>query len=323
MDPKIVVVGSLNMDLVIRAPHLPAPGETIFGSDFLTAPGGKGANQAVAAARLGASVSLVGRTGDDDFGRALRATLNADGVDTAHVGADPRAATGVALIAVEDGGQNTIIVASGANMRVERTDVDAAAALLRAAGGLIVQLELPLEVVEHSMRLARQAGLVVVLNPAPAQPLRPEWLALADLLVPNENEASLLSGIRVLDVASAEAAARTLSPSGVPAVVVTLGARGALLWHQGAASFVPPFAVQAVDATAAGDAFVGALMTALLRAPAADALSGTAMRAALREASAAGALAASKPGAQPSLPRRAELEQCLKQRGSRARRVLE
>lgn len=314
MEARIVVVGSLNMDLVIRTPHLPLPGETLFGSDFRTAPGGKGANQAVAAARLGGVVSMIGRTGSDDFGRALRATMQADGVDMSHVGEDPEAATGVALIAVEDGGQNTIIVASGANMRVTRADVDAAVAALGAARGLIVQLEVPLEVVEYSMRRAREAGLVVVLNPAPARVLAPEFLALADVIVPNESEASLLTGVMVTDAVSAAAAARMLSPYGVPAVVVTLGARGALLWHQAAATFVPAFAVQAVDATAAGDAFVGALTTALLRAPHGEALSAASLRLALRESAAAGALTATRAGAQPSLPTRGELEGFLRER---------
>ena len=189
--------------------------------------------------------------------------------------------------------------------------------MLGAARGLIVQLEVPLDVVEYSMRLARQAGLVVVLNPAPAQALSPDFLALADVLVPNESEASLLTGLTVTDAASAEAAARLLSPDGVPAVVVTLGARGALLWHRRSATFVPPFAVQAVDATAAGDAFVGALTTALLGAPRGEALSAASLRLALREASAAGALTATKPGAQPSLPTRAELDRFLRDHISR------
>ena len=312
MDARIVVVGSLNMDLVIRTAHLPAPGETLFGSDFTTAPGGKGANQAVAAARLGAAVAMVGRTGSDDFGRTLRANLQADSVDTLHVSEDRAAATGVALITVEEGGQNTIIVASGANMRVTRADVDGAESVLRAALGLIVQLEVPLDVVEYSMRQARQAGLVIVLNPAPAQALSREFLALADVLVPNESEASMLTGLMVTDAESAEAAGRALSPGGVPAVVITLGEQGALLWHQDSATFVPPFEVQAVDATAAGDAFVGALTTALLRAPRREALTSASLRLALREASAAGALTATKGGAQPSLPTRAELDQFLR-----------
>jgi ribokinase len=313
VEARIVVVGSLNMDLVVRAPHLPAPGETVFGSAFMTASGGKGANQAVAAARLGAEVIMVGRTGADDFGRALRADLQRAAVDTSYVGEDREAATGVALIAVEEGGQNTIIVASGANMRVSRSDVDAARSAIMAARVLIVQLELPLEVVAYSMRLAREAGLLVVLNPAPAQAVPFDFLALADVLVPNETEASRLTGIAVRDAASAEAAARALAPDGVPAVVVTLGAQGALLWHERSIHFIPPFAVQAVDATAAGDAFVGALTSTLLRAPHGETLSATSLQVALHEASAAGALAATKPGAQQSLPTRAELDRFLRE----------
>jgi ribokinase len=300
------------MDLVVHAPRLPVPGETVFAGAFTTAPGGKGANQAVAAARLDAEVIMVGRTGADDFGRALRSNLHAAGVDTSHIGEDRDAATGVAVIAVEEGGQNTIIVASGANMRVSRADVDAARSAITEASALIVQLELPLDVVAYSMRLARGAGLLIVLNPAPAQALPLEFLALSDVLVPNESEASRLTGIAVRDASSAEAAARALAPDGVPVVVVTLGAQGALLWHQRSAQFIPPFTVHAVDATAAGDAFVGALTTALLRAPQGEPLSPASLRLALREASAAGALTATKPGAQPSLPTRAELNHFLR-----------
>lgn len=304
--PSIAVVGSLNMDLVVRTPRLPAPGETIIGREFTTAPGGKGANQAVAAGKLGAQVAMIGRVGSDSFGRALRDNLGAVGVDMTNVSVDEHAATGVAVIQVDDRGQNTIVVASGANARVTRTDVDTARAAITAASALVVQLEVPLDTVAHALRLARDAHILTILNPAPAQPLASDILALADILAPNETEAALLTGIAVNDWLSAEVAARELKTRGALTVIITLGARGALVLENDAARQVPPFQVKAVDATAAGDAFVAALAVALA--------SGRDLDAALREASAAGALAATRLGAQPSLPTRAELEEFLNQR---------
>lgn len=303
---RIAVVGSLNMDLVIRTPRLPTPGETILGREFTTAPGGKGANQAVAAAKLGASVAMVGRVGTDSFGRALRESLRVDAVDTANVFADDLAATGVAVIQVDDGGQNTIVVASGANAYVTRADIDTSRAALISANALVVQLEVPLDTVTHALQLAHEAHVLTILNPAPAQPLQPDVLALVDILAPNETEASLLTDIMVNDWAGAEAAARELNRRGARTVVITLGARGALVFENNLAHQVPPFPVKSIDATAAGDAFVATL--AVARA------SGRDMDTALREASAAGALTATKLGAQPSLPTRIELDEFLKLR---------
>jgi ribokinase len=185
MMASIAVVGSLNMDLVIRSPHIPRPGETIIGGEFHTVPGGKGANQAVAAARLGAQVSMVGRVGHDAFGSALLENLDADGIDHAFVVQDGQAATGVALIVVDDHGENSIVVSSGANMRLSPADV------------LILQLEVPLESVIRSAELARAHGVKVVLNPAPARPLPARLLSMVDVLVPNESEAALLAGLPV------------------------------------------------------------------------------------------------------------------------------
>ena len=303
---KIAVVGSLNMDLVIRTPRLPAPGETILGREFTTAPGGKGANQAIAAAKLGASVAMVGRVGSDGFGRTLREGLSADAVDITHVFTDDYAATGVAVIQVDDQGQNTIVVASGANAQVTRADVDKSRAVLTSANALVVQLEVPLNTVAHALQLARGAHVLTILNPAPAQRLDPDMLALADILVPNETEAGFLTGTAASDWGAAEAAAGELHRRGARTVVITLGARGALVFENNMAHQVPPFQVRAVDATAAGDAFVAAL--AVARA------SGRDMDTALREASAAGALTATKLGAQPSLPTRKDLDEFLKLR---------
>lgn len=303
---RITVVGSLNMDLVIRTPRLPLPGETVTGRAFTTAPGGKGANQAVAAARLGAHVDLIGRVGADGFGRTLREACAAAGVDTPHVWNDAAAATGVAVIQVDDPGQNTIVVAAGANARVTPADVDAASAALASADALMVQLEVPLAAVDHALHIARAAHVLTILNPAPAQRLSPQLLALADVVIPNESEAALLTGIAVDDWSSAESAARALNQSGAPTVIITLGARGALALENNRAIQVPPFTVQTVDATAAGDAFVAAFAVAYA--------GGKHLELALREASAAGALAAMKLGAQPSLPTRLELDTFLSQR---------
>ncbi len=302
--PEIVVVGSLNMDLVVRTPRLPRPGETIIGREFITAPGGKGANQAVAAAKLGAAVGMVGRVGPDDFGRALRTNLRAVGADDTYVFTEDTASTGIAIIEVDESGQNTIVVAPGANARVMQADIDAARSMMTSARAVIVQLEIPLETMLHALRLARRANVLTLLNPAPAQPLSAELLNLADILIPNEIEASLLTGLDVRDFESAEQAADQLRQRGAHVVVITLGERGAIAVDDGGVKRVPAFQVKAIDATAAGDAFVAALGVACA--------AGRQLDIALREASAAGALAATKLGAQPSMPTRAELDEFLR-----------
>jgi ribokinase len=301
---RVAVVGSINMDLVVRAPRFPAGGETILGHGFGTIPGGKGANQAVAARRLGADVAMIGRVGGDPFGAALRQNLAREGIGTDGVVSDPARATGVALITVEDGGENTIIVVPGANGALTRADLDAARALLTGAAILLMQLEIPLDVVEGAAEQARAAGVTVLLNAAPAQPLPPRLLACVDYLVVNESEARLLAGA---DAAGPEDAARALRALGARHVVVTLGAAGAmLLGPDGGVVTAPGFRVQAVDTTAAGDGFVGAFAVALA--------AGRSGRDALRWGNAAGALAVTREGAQPSLPSRAELEAFLTSR---------
>jgi ribokinase len=302
--PDILVVGSLNMDLIVRTPRLPAPGETILGTQFSTAPGGKGANQAVAAAKLGAPVKMIGRVGADDFGKALRSHLNAVGVDTQYVTQDTEAATGIASIWVDDKGQNSIIVAPGANARVARADIDAAAVAFRDARIVVAQLEIPLETVQYAFQLARKNNCLTILNPAPAQPLSRKILEQCDVVIPNEMETAQLTGMDAHDLESAQNAANVLKQMGARRVLVTLGDKGALFLDGDApAQPIPPFRVQAVDTTAAGDAFVGALAAALAR--------DKDWTTSLREASAAGALAATKLGAQPSLPTRAELDAFL------------
>lgn len=296
MAARVTVVGSLNMDLVVRAPRLPGPGETIIGGEFLTLPGGKGANQAVAAARLGVQVALVGRVGRDAFAGPLLDNLDAAGVDHTFVRQDPEAATGVALIVVDAGGQNSIVVASGANMRLSPADVDAARAAIAAADVLLLQLESPLETVARAAEVARAHGVRVILNPAPARALPAALLAQVDVLVPNESETALLANRAVTSPAEAEAAATALRGLGVETVILTLGERGALLAREGGSTHVPAFQVTPVDTTAAGDAFVAGLAVALAE--------GQPLPEAVRWGNAAGALATTRLGAQPSLPAR-------------------
>jgi len=301
----VTVVGSLNMDLVARSPRIPRPGETILGGEFRTAPGGKGANQAVAAARMGGQVSMVGRVGSDAFAQSLLDGLAADGIDHAYVMRDPEAATGVALIVVDDRGENSIVVASGANMRLSPADVDAAEAAIAAADVLLLQLEVPLEVVVRAAEVGRAHGATVILNPAPACPLPPELLSLIDVLIPNESETALLTHLPVGDRAEIEAAALALRELGVDTVVLTLGEQGALLVEKGKQEVVPAFEVTPVDTTAAGDAFVGGFAVALAE--------GRSLADAVRWGNAAGALATTQLGAQPSLPARRAVEALLAQ----------
>lgn len=298
MNRHILVVGSLNMDLVVSVARHPHPGETLLGGEFHTFAGGKGANQAVAAARLGAQVCMVGRVGDDDFGAALLATVNKDNVDTTFVKKDATAPSGVALITVSRDGQNTIVVAPGANSRVSAEDVSGAEAAFVNAGAVVVQLEIPIAAVEAAARLGRKYGAAVILNPAPAQPLSDDLLSRVDYLIPNETELQLLSGQTELDQGI-----RALLKGPLSNLIVTLGEKGARWASRSRQVYVPSFGVRAVDTVAAGDAFVGAFAATLAE--------GRTVEDALRRGNAAGALAVTRAGAQPSLPTRAELEAFL------------
>ena len=308
MTSRVTIVGSLNMDLVIRSPHIPQPGETIIGSDFQTIPGGKGANQAVAAARLGGEVSMVGRVGADAFADELLVNLSSSGVDTKYVRRDENAATGVALIVVDDAGENIIVVASGANMQVDETDVMTAEQVISSSDVLLLQLEVPLPVVTRAAQIAQDHGVTVILNPAPARELSKGLLELVDILVPNESETALLTGLDVRSQADLETAATTLLDSGVGSDVITLGKRGAYLAgteHQ--AENFPAFPIQPVDTTAAGDAFMAGL--------AVNYSAGGSLPEAIRWGNAAGALAALKFGAQTSLPTKDEILQLIQRPG--------
>lgn len=304
--PKLVVVGSANMDLVVRTERIPAPGETVLGGDFATVPGGKGANQAVAAARLGADVFFVGKIGSDAFGDALRAELIGAGIAPDYLQRDTHASSGVALICVDAQGQNAITVAPGANRLLTPEDIDAARAGIQAADALIVQLEIPPETVLHAIETAQEFGVRVVLNPAPIRhtnPLPVSLLQMVDVLTPNEHEAANLLGSPTSEGLDFAQAASRLKNLGIPEVIITLGAQGSLLCDAEGVRPMEAFPVTPVDTTAAGDCFTGALAVALAE--------GQALEGAARFASAAAALSVTRAGAQPSLPYRAEVEAFL------------
>jgi ribokinase len=298
----ILVIGSLNTDLVVRAPRFPLPGETIQGGDFATFPGGKGANQAVAAARLGAEVAMIGRVGNDAFGSMLIENLRQNHVDASRVLPDETTATGTAIIIVDANGQNSIVLSPGANSKLTPAHIEPAS--IPPAKLLLLQFEIPLETVLHAARLAKEKGLRVLLNPAPARPMPEGLLGLSDLLLPNETELALLTGEPVGDLGSVEAAARSLIRRGARNVIVTLGENGALLVNEGRARHIPSFKVAAVDTTAAGDAFIGGLAVGLLN--------GQTLEDAVQYGCACGALAVTKFGAQPSLPTSEEAAKLLR-----------
>ena len=297
---RVLVVGSINTDLVVRSRVLPGPGETVLGESFFKAGGGKGANQAVAAARAGAAVTFVGRVGQDDFGREARETFAKEGIDATWVTTDPGRPTGVALIVVDAEGQNSIAVAPGANGAITPQHIYSAVDAFSATDVCLVQLEIPLPAVSRAAQLAADHGVPVVLNPAPACELPPDLLKRTAVIVPNESETEYLTGIRPdSDASAAEAAARLLQ-SGVGSVILTLGDRGAIIADESGLEPVPAPDVHAVDTTAAGDAFCGALAASLA--------SGKPLAQAVRFASCAGACAVTSNGAQPSLPQLADIE---------------
>ena len=292
--PKILVIGSSNMDLVIQADHFPRPGETIIGGNFSMIPGGKGANQAVAAARLGGKVALVAQVGDDLFGQANLDNYQREGIDIANVERHPDVPTGVALISVDKSGENTIIVASGANAEMGINNLERASMLFEWADVVLLQLEIPLEVVTEAARMAKAQGKKVILNPAPARSLPAELLENVDIITPNETEAEFLTGISVSDISSAALAAARFNASGIQKVIITLGENGAFLAEGNIEEIIPTQRVKAVDTTAAGDTFNGALAVALGR--------GESINTAVTFALKAATLSVQRLGAQTSIP---------------------
>ncbi|MGC9200037.1 MAG: ribokinase [Acidobacteriaceae bacterium] len=308
MAKKIVVLGSYVADVAFRSARLPAWGETLLGSGFALGPGGKGSNQAVAAARAGAAVQMLSRLGDDAFGRMARETWAAAGVDAALVSTAATPTGAAAILIDEVRGENAIIVAPGACFTLQPEHVQAVGEEIRSASVLLTQLELPLQTVERGLRLAREAGVRTILNPAPAQPLSDSLLELVDFLIPNENEAALLTGLSVESREQAEAAARALQRRGSGCVMVTLGAQGVLVCDGSAeAVLVDAFhAGDVVETTGAGDAFCGGFAAALSE--------GATVLEAARFGCATAGISVTRAGTAPSMPKRAEIESLLDQR---------
>src|SRR5665213_1544118 len=308
MKPTVVVIGSLNMDFVVRTGHLPAPGETVLGHGFQMIPGGKGANQAAAAAKLGAgsvAVKMIGRVGMDLFADRLKASLASAGVDVTAVHASRAQPTGVALIAVDAAGQNQIVVASGANGDLAAGDVESLRRAMKGASVALFQLETPLATVAAALKLAREEGLRTILDPAPAQALSSEMLRSVDILTPNEAEAFMLLGRAPdrLSLNDAPSIAREIEALGAHTAILKLGDRGCYFHGADESCHVPAFPVIAVDSTAAGDTFNAALAVALAE--------GNSVRAALSFANAAAALSVTRLGAQTSIPSRAEVDKVV------------
>lgn len=296
--PHVVIVGSINMDLVARMARLPRPGETLHGDSFQAIPGGKGANQAVAAARLGARVTMIGRVGDDAFGDDLRKSLQSSGVSTEHVMTTRQCSSGVALIGVDSAGANSIVVIGGANSRLTSADIESLSNVISAADVLVVQMETPLETIAAALRIARQHHVKTILDPAPAPAGKLlDEVNTVDVISPNQTEAEALTGVVVSDIASAQDAARILLKNGAVDVVMKLGELGALVCNAaGETQHIPAAKAKIVDTTAAGDAFTAGMAVALAE--------GQGLVAAARFGCAAGTLACTVFGAQPAMPSR-------------------
>ncbi len=300
MNGNIIIIGSTNTDMVIKAPKFPIPGETILGGEFLMNAGGKGANQAVAAARLGGRVTFIGKVGNDIFGIQAKHSLQQEGINTQHIFTDETHPSGIALITVDGKGENTIVVAAGANGMLHPQDIDKAHAALTAADIVVLQLEIPLTTVEYVCELASRQGKRVLINPAPARVLSDNLLKQIFLLNPNNSEAELLTGIQVVDEATARAAAQQIRNRGVQNVVLTLGAAGAYVLSDTFTGSIPSPEVQAIDTTAAGDVFTGALAVALAE--------GQSLEDSVTFANRAAASSVTRMGAQASAPYRKELQ---------------
>ena len=297
-ESKILVIGSSNTDMVICTGHLPLPGETVIGGTFFMNPGGKGANQAVTVARLGGRVSFICKTGSDIFGHQANQLFNEEGIDTSYVFSDTKNPSGVALITVDTDAENCIVVAPGANAHLTPNDLKRSAEAVEAADIILLQLEIPMQTVEAAAMMAYRLGKKVVLNPAPE--LSAGLLETLYAITPNETEAEAISGIRITDERTAEEAARKIASMGVCNVIITLGAKGALVFDGAHCEIVPAYKTQAVDTTAAGDVFNGALVVALSE--------GRTLPEAVRFACKASAISVTRVGAQNSVPYRTEVD---------------
>ncbi|NAW68276.1 ribokinase [Vibrio sp. V27_P1S3P104] len=302
---KLVVLGSVNADHVLQVPSFPRPGETLHGRNYQVIPGGKGANQAVAAARLGADIGFIACVGDDAFGINIRESFKLDGIDISGIKMQPNCPTGIAMIQVSDRGENSICLSAEANAKLSAQAIEADLARIRAAKYLLMQLETPIDGIVKAAQEAKQAKTNVVLNPAPAQTLPDELLRCIDVITPNETEAEVLTGITVLDEVTAQQAANVLHQKGIEIVMITLGAKGVWLSENGRGKCIAGFRVSAVDTTAAGDTFNGAFVTGLLEE--------MPLESAIKFAHAAAAISVTRFGAQTSIPTRHEVNQFLAQ----------
>jgi ribokinase len=305
--PRITVLGSINMDLVIRCAHLPQRGETIIAESVAEVSGGKGANQAVAAARLGAEVTMIGSVGDDAFADRLLENLEREQVDVSHVSRRSLCASGLAIVAVERSGENSIMVVPGANGTLSLEDVRKSADIIRQSDALLLQLEVPVETVIAAMQFARESGTRVIVNPAPVPQPFPKELLDADLICPNESEAEFILGVDIGSIEAGQRAAAELVSRGARYAIITLGGRGAIVCDGRSTEWVQPFPIEPVDTTAAGDAFAGALAVRWSAE--------TGLIEAARFACAAGAVAATRAGAQPGMPTVSDVEQLMNSRG--------
>ena len=295
---KIVVIGSTNMDMVIKASHIPVSGETILGGKFLMNPGGKGANQAVAVAKLGGNTSFITKVGSDVFGKQSIQLFNSENIDTSGILSDSTTPSGVALITVDDIGENAIVVASGANANLTPADIEKSLQKIKDPALFLLQLEIPEAAVRYAIEYASSKGIKVVLNPAPVNGFVPSLLPLVDVLTPNKYEVEMLTGVKVVDNVSARQAAEKLQDRGVKTIVITLGSQGAVLLHKGEFNVIPAIKCEAVDTTAAGDVFNGALCVAITE--------DREMLPAVEFACRAAAISVTKMGAQSSIPYRNE-----------------
>ncbi|MBY8022270.1 ribokinase [Vibrio fluvialis] len=300
---KLVVLGSVNADHVLQVPSFPRPGETLHGRNYQVIPGGKGANQAVAAARLKADIGFIACVGDDSFGINIRESFKLDGMNISGVKMQPNCPTGIAMIQVSDSGENSICISAEANARLTAAAIEPDLARIREAKYLLMQLETPIDGIVKAAQVAKEARTNVILNPAPARELPDELLSCVDVITPNETEAEVLTGITVTDDESAQLAADALHRKGIEIVMITLGAKGVWLSQNGRGALIPGFRVQATDTTAAGDTFNGALVTGLLEE--------MPLESAIKFAHAAAAISVTRFGAQTSIPNRAEVDAFL------------